>query len=128
MIKCTHISHCLIVIPGQCPGDTCKFYTAPLHVSEERIEELEAECVKGEIRPFYCGTQYLDWQNKNCCRCRKSAPVNDQGQSEVFTCELEYCLTSACFGKGTVSEGIAARLGFKPASEVYTFKCREFEK
>jgi len=120
MIKCV-CEPCLL---GPCPGTSCKFYKAPEHVSEERLKELSAECEKGTIRPFYCGTQYMDWESKNCGHCRKSAPADAQH----FTCELEYCLSYACFGAGTVSEGIAARIGYNPATEVYLFKCREFEE
>ena len=36
------------------------------------------EKAEGRKWAFHCGTQYMDWQNKWCCRC-KFAPKDEQG-------------------------------------------------
>lgn len=75
-------------------------------------------------RPFSQGTQYLDWQEANCCRCRKYHVKN--GEVVAPICELEEALALACIGDGMISGEHAARLGL-PENTWSRWKCLEFE-
>jgi hypothetical protein len=80
---------------------------------------------KPKRRPFSCGTQYLDWQNNNCCQCRKYL-VSSDGEVQEPYCELEYAIAIACICDGTISGEHADRLGL-PAKTWAGWRCREFE-
>jgi len=73
------------------------------------------------IRPFSCGTQYLDWSASNCVTCKKSGMAPPQ-------CDIERALISGCFGDGTVTESIAKRMGWvKGPAFHYIWECPERE-
>ena len=59
--------------------------------------------------PFSNGSEWMDWQDNNCCRCAKidwSDPENPKGD-----CEITNALADAQWGDGTVSPEIGRRLG-----------------
>jgi hypothetical protein len=78
------------------------------------------------IRIFTRGTQWLDWQNVNCCLCKKSATKLDWEKDEIsFECDLEQALADASLADGTVSAEQAKRLGYD--HEKYVWPCTEIE-
>ena len=84
------------------------------------------------FRPFHCGTQFADWENANCCECRKSS-YNTGKADEMPECEIEQAMVFACFDAGEVTEDIAERCGYldnsPPRQErfSYNWRCKEFE-
>ena len=76
------------------------------------------------VRPFSTGTQYLDWRDANCCRCRKYRV--EGGEVVEPYCELEEALAPAALDGGLIEPGHAARLGV-PAATWTAWRCREFE-
>jgi hypothetical protein len=66
------------------------------------------------IRPFYCGSQFADWEDHSCARCASSGQdyAEDGGEYHWGTCEMEDALTEACIGSGSVEKGLAERHGF----------------
>lgn len=68
-------------------------------------------------RPFYCGSQYADWQEKNCEHCKK-----DQ------KCDIQDALYEAYVGDGTVTESISARMNYSSDEpSYYCWPCNEVE-
>lgn len=73
------------------------------------------------IRPFYCGTQYIDWEASNCDRCEKAVSYD-----MIFKCEIQAALSAACIGSGEISEEIAKRAGINEKTKnMYLWKCSE---
>jgi len=70
------------------------------------------------IRPFSNGTQYIDWQNHNCCRCARY-DYDAENQKVLCDCEIEYALALACVMDGTVSDEIGKRIRTSHASRAY---------
>lgn len=66
------------------------------------------------VRPFYCGTQGLDWRCWNCRNCRR---YNER----TPTCDIDRALLDAYFGDGSVSADIARRMGHPG------FRCTELD-
>lgn len=60
-------------------------------------------------RPWYCGTQYADWDERNCLRC---ALCGDLRSSE---CPIFIGIVDAFFGDGSVGEETARRCGYLKA-------------
>jgi hypothetical protein len=77
-----------------------------------------------QVRPFYCGTQYADWSDACCRRCKKGADIDNPPPR--CPCDIEQALLEACFGDGTVSREIADRMGYERADR-YCWPCRELE-
>jgi hypothetical protein len=75
-------------------------------------------------RPFLCGSQFLDWQNRNCCRCAKW----DMEQVDKGRCAIDYALLEAYFDDGSVSDEIAKRMGTPDDGRVYNWDCPEREE
>ncbi len=73
------------------------------------------------IKPFSNGTQYLDWQESNCVRCKKFNP--DEAKPEL--CNIDFELANAYLGNGSVSNKIAKRMGYDP--DKYVWRCGEVE-
>ena len=61
------------------------------------------------VRPFYCGTQYLDWLNRNCFRCAK-VEYDDDPDKCRFDCEIEKALSRADTDDGTIAADLARRM------------------
>lgn len=75
-------------------------------------------------RPFHSGSQFADWQDRNCGRCWK---FDIEAAFDESKCEIDAALGDAMFGDGTVSAEIALRMGFTdPVS--YTWVCPEREE
>ena len=72
------------------------------------------------VRPFSCGTQSVDWDERNCCRCAKAN--FDKGASE---CSIAIALCEAYWGDGTVSTEIAHRMGCDNPLAHYNWDCIE---
>jgi hypothetical protein len=75
------------------------------------------------LRPFDSGSQYADWQARNCERCRKWNPE----EADPARCDLDYALGSAYLGDGQVDVEIARRIGRRPGEARYTWDCPERE-
>jgi hypothetical protein len=74
---------------------------------------------------FSCGTQYLDWQEANCCSCRKRA--GPDATLDDMPCALEQALTRASFGDGKVPLPIADRMGATANRGAYNWPCGEHD-
>jgi hypothetical protein len=77
-----------------------------------------------KVYPFHCGTQFIDWQNANCCLCSKMEEDPDKWPEK---CELESALTYAAIDDGSVTPEIAKRLGWEAGKFAYQWRCGEFE-
>jgi hypothetical protein len=71
----------------------------------------------GRIRPFSSEAQYWDWQEANCCRCKKYT-------GQYGACEINYAISIAACSDGTVSAKIAKRMGYA-ISSAYCWDCPE---
>jgi hypothetical protein len=71
------------------------------------------------MRPFSCGSQFADWESRNCDRCKKFNP-DDINKSE---CDLTLALGDAYLGDGEITEEIAKRIGFVPGA--FSWDCPE---
>jgi hypothetical protein len=83
-------------------------------------------------RPFYCGTQLIDWQEANCCRCKKYSFQTDPatGQTRVpldedQVCQIEEAIFEAHWGDGQVSDEIASRMGAN--TDAHIWQCGEVD-
>lgn len=60
------------------------------------------------VRPFWSGTHFGDWEDRNCNKCTKSfATTQKEGG-----CELDSALLLAYWDDGTLSVDHANRIGF----------------
>lgn len=87
-----------------------------------------AETTRAElpVRPFYCGTQYMDWLENNCYRgCSKAAPVD--ATLDEMPCEIERALSWACMDDGTVSAEMGRRMGLPRWEGYYSWPCPEHD-
>jgi hypothetical protein len=74
---------------------------------------------------FSNGCQYVDWQEANCCSCRKaSAP--DMTVDEM-PCKIELALSRASIGDGKVPLPIADRMGATANKGRYNWPCAEHD-
>lgn len=78
-----------------------------------------------KIRPFSCGTQYVDWTDANCRRCVKGA--DPDSPPARCPCDIEQALLEAYFDEGKVSLPIAQRMGVLSHEGHYNWKCGEWE-
>jgi hypothetical protein len=74
-----------------------------------------------KVRPFSCGSQYLDWEASNCERCTK------QYVEPNFNCEIQAALLEACMGDGYITKSMAKRMGFEHIASKYVWCCPEVE-
>jgi hypothetical protein len=75
-------------------------------------------------RPFHCGAQFADWQNRNCDRCHKR--WNPEEPNAEILCDLEQALHEAACGDGGVSDEVAKRIGYTQGPPFYlTWDCPE---
>jgi hypothetical protein len=77
--------------------------------------------------PFSNGTQWMDWQGSNCCRCAKYRP---DALEQSDACDLEWTLSvGGETGDGSVSEQTARRCGYLKADgsedSGYVWPCAE---
>ncbi len=76
-----------------------------------------------KVRPFSCGSQYADWQESNCERCKKREAADMVSTS----CDIDADLTGAYIGDGEVSEDIAKRMGLLDNQNEYNWMCPEVD-
>lgn len=79
---------------------------------------------ENKFRPFSNGTQYMDWTNANCNRCKKSALLNSEGG---YNCVIEKALLEAYLTDGEVEEQIANRMGYLLNQGKDNWMCPEVE-
>ncbi len=92
-------------------------------MSEARSERSKSSN-SDRVRPFYCGTQFADWTERNCARCKHGYDE----QAEEFKCFLEKALGEALIGDGTITLEVARKIGWeKPPPFPYTWDCPERE-
>lgn len=101
------------------PSATCKYARAAA-VRAGTGERMN------KIQPFSTGTEYMCWNEINCCHCRKYNPdavTSDEG------CDIEIALSFASIGDGTIPISIADRAGRNPYQHItFGWKCTEFEQ
>jgi hypothetical protein len=73
--------------------------------------------------PFSNWSNYSDWQDSNCERCKKFNP--DQASPEA--CSIDFEIGKAYFGDGTIGEDIARRMGLIDHPREYVWQCGEVE-
>lgn len=94
---------------------------------DEVVAAIAAEKAS-RIRVFDTGTQFADWEMRNCDQCWKSfANQPRQRKDGKSKCELDYELTAACMGDGRISPQVGERIGYKPGAQIYTWDCPERE-
>lgn len=76
------------------------------------------------VRPFSNGTEFTDWLEGNCERCKKGAGYS----GEWPTCPIEDALTYAMFDDGTIDDAIADRIGPGEGIRRIAARCGEWEK
>lgn len=75
------------------------------------------------VRPFDSGSQYADWQERNCEGCKKFDAAKFKGR-----CDIDGAVGAAYFGEGSVSDEIAVRMGYTgPNIGAYSWACPERE-
>jgi hypothetical protein len=89
-------------------------------MTQKQMDELK------RVRPFWCGTQYVDWKERNCWRCKKSTDDNEFLNTQKWKCEMEEALSAACMDDGTISREIAKRIGYP--GNYYSWDCPQREK
>lgn len=72
------------------------------------------------VIPFSNGTQYMDWTERNCCRC-----VKGWRESQGYKCDLEIALAKASVFHGRITEAIAKRIGLPGNELALTWDCPE---
>lgn len=80
-----------------------------------------------KIYLFSKGTQFMDWQGSNCCRCKKSVEVWGT-PNDWPTCQIEEAILFASIDDGSVTEEMAARAGYNEDTKLaYVWPCSEVE-
>ncbi len=80
------------------------------------------------MTPFYCGSQYSDWKESNCNRCKKGIENIDPDGVEMPTCEIELAILDAYMGDGEVTDEIAKRMDATPENmDEEVWMCGEVE-
>lgn len=74
------------------------------------------------MRPFHCGTQFADWEEANCFRCKKGT-LNDP--SVWPTCPIQVALIEAYLSDGCIADAIADRM--TRSEGCYNWPCGEVE-
>jgi hypothetical protein len=84
-------------------------------------------------RPFSNGSEFMDWNERNCCRCQLCPPPDHQGPNEL--CAIENAIALASITGGTFldpvigdeahAKSLAARLGWDPETDLFLPDCPE---
>lgn len=81
------------------------------------------------VHPFDTGTQFADWEMRNCDTCWKSYTNQPRQRKDGKSkCEMDYALGRACMGNGKVTQEVADRIGYKTGANLYTWDCPEREE
>lgn len=81
------------------------------------------------VHVFSNGTQFMDWDEANCCRCTKGGRWDrEERPTRPITCEIQRAIGDAMFSDGTFAPEMAERLGYSGANrERYCWPCSEWE-
>jgi hypothetical protein len=75
------------------------------------------------VHPFSNGSQFCDWEERNCLRCAKQI-----GEKAIrYKCVLQKAMHSAYWNDGTISKQEGDRIGFNLEANVYGWECPERE-
>lgn len=74
------------------------------------------------VRPFSCGMQYMDWLDRNCCRCARYS-YDAARQVVLCSCPINRAISLACVSDGTITQRMAERMGYR--QDAYTWDCPE---
>lgn len=80
------------------------------------------------VRPFSNGTEFMIWNEVNCCNCKKYH-TDDSGMVIEPICEIDQAFVEAMFGDGTISRDIAIEMGLigeDGKKRMLFFKCASF--
>ncbi len=81
---------------------------------------------KIQVSPFHCGSQSMDWENRNCRRCKKiDWDLVESGKNWVGQCEVFDSVSLAAVLDGKIPVDIAERMGMTDDCTVYTWDCPE---
>lgn len=69
-----------------------------------------------KYKPFSTGSQYDDWNGRNCCSCKKGF------KRAKYHCNLEPKLDAAYCGDGTITEETARAIGYIGNEEGYIWE------
>lgn len=69
---------------------------------------------KRTVRPFSTGSQYMDWEAKNCDGCDLR-----------HRCSILRALAFACIDDGTITATMATRMGADRSGNRYAWPCPE---
>jgi hypothetical protein len=78
-------------------------------------------------RPFYCGSQSVDWEGANCHRCVKGLTAEQDAAGTWPICEIQAAITYAAVGDGSFDETMARRIGWFDHRDRYCWPCSEVE-
>lgn len=70
---------------------------------------------------FSNGTQFMDWDARNCSKCDRL--TWDKDGNPVTSCKLYHAIADAACDDGSVTPEMAQRLGY--TSGAYTWDCPE---
>lgn len=82
---------------------------------------------ENKFSPFSNGTQYGDWTDTNCNRCKKSAQQLPESSIYDYNCVIEEALLEAYVTDGEVEEQIANRMGYLLNQDKDIWMCPEVE-
>lgn len=75
-------------------------------------------------RAFSTGSQYADWNSRNCDSCKKGF---DKRHSK-FRCDYEFALGVAFCGDGLITEEVARAIGFLDSEGCDIWECPGWER
>lgn len=76
-----------------------------------------------DVRPFHCGTQYMDWKVRNCETCARQSDPDEM--LDEMPCDIERALVEACLSDGRIPLAIANRM--HPRRDGYGWPCMEHD-
>lgn len=77
----------------------------------------------------------MDWNERNCCQCKKCPPIDHQGPNELCDIENAIALASICggtfldevIGDEAYAKSLADRLGWDVNSAWFPSTCPELD-
>lgn len=80
---------------------------------------------EGRRYAFSCGTQDIDWTDRNCNRCKVYDEAAVHRPPYSCGCAIADALQAAFWDDGSVSSEIARRMGLLDHDEDYCWDCPE---
>lgn len=79
-----------------------------------------------ELIPFSNGSEFMDWQERNCCQCKKYVLLDVE--AGISTCPIAEAIAENACGD-PLSEEMAIRMGYldKDGNEIND-DCTEFDE